>query len=220
MDNVIHLAGVNRDDDFTNIIKVNVLGTKGILDGMLAYAPTAKIIFASSFQAYLQQNIYGASKKIAEEFIENYVQQKNLKAVVLRFTNMYGPGCKPYYNSAIATFVYQAKRGEPIIINGNGRQKRDYLYVADGVDAIYKAIIYKPQKIIYLDICSGKKTSLNEILRLLQKHSLKKIIVRYNKKAKSDDWGLNKNYQKAKNILGFVPKISIAKGLRILMEGK
>ena len=135
-DVIIHLAGVNRDDDLTNITKVNVLGTKGLLDAMLMYSPLAKLIFISSFQAYLQENIYGASKRNAEELIESYVNRSKLTAIILRFTNMYGPGSKPFYNSVIATFAHQIQKGEPIVINGDGEQKRDYLYITDGANAI------------------------------------------------------------------------------------
>lgn len=217
-DVVIHLAGVNRDSDVSNIMKVNVLGTKGLLDAMLLYAPTAKIVFISSFQAYLEDNIYGASKRNAEELIESYVHRSQLTAIILRFTNMYGPGCKPFYNSVIATFSHQIRKGKSIVINGDGSQKRDYLYVTDGVDAIYKALSYTPQKVMYFDICSGTQTSLNEVLLMLQKYASKKVIVRYNKEVEASDWGLRKNYQKAKQILGWEPKVSIEKGLQMLMK--
>ena len=217
-DIVVHLAGVNRDDDFSKIMKVNILGTEGLLNAMTRFCPNAKIIFASSFQAYLQQNIYGASKKVAEEIIKNYTEQTKIKGIILRFTNMYGSGGKPFYNSAIATFAYEIKRGQSITINGDGKQKRDYLYVGDGVDAIIKAFYYAPKRNDCFDICSGKQFSLNKVVDILRTHSPKNINVRYNKEIKSDDWDFVKDYEKAKKNLKWKPKTSIEKGLKILMK--
>lgn len=216
-DVIIHLAGVNRDDDFRNIVKVNVLGTKNLLDATSRYCPNAKIIFSSSFQAYLKNSTYGVSKKAAEELIENYSNSFKT-SVILRFSNLYGVGGKPFYNSVIATFVYQIKKNQPIVINGDGTQRRDYLHVTDAAKAIIDAIKYNSKKVEYFDICSGKLTSINEILDFLHIYSFKPIKIHYNKKAGAEDWNLRKSYSKAKKLLGWQPEVSIGDGLKELMN--
>src|SRR3989344_3215110 len=139
-DVIIHLAAVNRDNN-SNLIKVNCLGILGLLEGICKYSPNAKLIFSSSFQVYEKESMYGLSKKFAEELIEYYSKKNNIKSIILRIANIYGSGGKPFYNSAIATFVYQIKTGKPLIINGDGKQKRDYIHVTDVVDAIMKCIL-------------------------------------------------------------------------------
>lgn len=219
-DAVVHLAAVNKDDDFANIVRVNVLGTKGLLDAMLDFAPSAKLIFASSFQVYLKNSIYGASKKVAEELIADYSLKFGLRSIVLRITNMYGSGCKPFYNSALATFIYQIKRGLPIVINGNGTQRRDYLHVQDGCLAILKALQYEPKDALTkIDICTGKLTSLNQIIEILQKITGRKFTVSYRRSVKADDWDFGKDYTEAKKLLNWEHKITIEAGLaKVLKE--
>jgi len=219
-DAVIHLAGINKDEDITNILRVNVLGTKGLLDAMVSYAPKAKLIFASSFQVYLKISPYGSSKKIAEELIEDYTKRYGIESVIMRMTNVYGIGCRPFHNSAIATFLYQINNNKPININGNGSQRRDYLHVTDAADAIIKSLSYRLKRISYLDICTGKLTSLKEIIEILRESSHKNIDVSYNRKVKTEDWDFRKNYTKAKELLGWKPRISIREGLRLLLNNE
>lgn len=154
-DIIIHLAGINIGTHH-KIMSVNVLGTLMLLEAMVKYAPHSKIIFASTFQVYLQDSLYGLSKKFAEDIIKYYVSMHKIKASILRLTNIYGPGCKPFYNSVIATFIDEIKHNKPIFIYGDDTRKRDYLYVEDAVDAIVKAVFFDPTGIEYFDICSGR----------------------------------------------------------------
>ena len=218
-DFVVHLAAVNKDEDFTNIIRVNILGTKGLLDGMLAFAPSARLIFASSFQVYLKDSIYGASKKIAEELITDYSSRSGQKSIILRITNMYGSGGRPFYNSALATFLYQIRHDDTVSINGDGSQRRDYLHVVDGAGAILKSLSYIPKKsVTHFDICTGKLISLSDITKLLQKLTNKKISISFNRKVSVDDWDFGKDYTKAKKLLGWEPRISIEEGLAMAIK--
>lgn len=218
---VVHLAAVNKDDDFANILRVNILGTKGILDAMLDFAPSAKLIFASSFQVYLRDSIYGASKKVAEELITDYNRKFGLQSIILRITNMYGSGCRPFYNSALTTFFYQINHGEPITINGDGTQRRDYLHVEDGAAAIYKALQYRQtDTVTKVDICTGRLTSLNQIVKILKKITGKNVTVSYKKSMKADDWNLRKDYAETKRLLNWEPDINIEDGLITLIKGE
>lgn len=216
-DIVIHLAGINIGP-YNKILNINVLGTLGLLDAMIKYSPNSKIIFASTFQVYVPQSLYGLSKKFAEDIIKYYVFMYKIKASILRLTNIYGPGCKPFYNSVIATFIDQIKQNTPILIYGNGNRKRDYLYVRDVADAIVKAIIFDPNNIEYFDICSGKLTTINKIVRILSEISSNKVKVVYNKEVEADDWGLKKNFARANKLLKWKPKTLIEKGLRMAIE--
>lgn len=212
-DVVIHLAGANRDSDY-NLIRVNTLGTLGLLEGLVKHSKHAKLVFSSSFQIYDNDGVYGLSKKFAEELIEQYSKKYRFKSIILRISNIYGPGARPFYNSVVATFVYQIKNGKALIINGNGNQKRDYLYVEDVVDAIIKSIHYNPdQEIKHFDICSGKLTSINEIVELVKELSSKKIKVKYNRIPNLAEWQTAKDYKAAKRFLSWKPTTGLSEGL-------
>ena len=213
-DAIIHLAGVNRGED-NDIYKVNTLGTTRLLKACKNFAKDTKIIFASSFQVYLKESFYGKTKKQAEEEIEEFVNKSDLKGTILRISNIYGPKGKPFYNSAIATFIYQIKNGGRVLINGDGEQKRDFIYVDDVSEAFVKALRFKqtgPFEIF--DICSGKETSLNDILKMLKRVSGKKFEVIYKKSKNEKDWPTKgKNFEKAKKLLNWEPNIDIEEGL-------
>src|SRR3989344_445979 len=152
----------------------------------------------------------------AEEFIE-LQSSEGIKGIVLRFSNVYGPNCKPFLNSIIATLVFQTGSGQVLTINGDGNQKRDYVFVADAVHALVDAIKYIPRKNYEVfDICAGKLTSLNEIIAVLERIRGKKIGVAYNDKKENENWDLplNNNAEKA---FGWTPKVSLEEGLGLTM---
>lgn len=212
-DVIIHLAGVNRGTD-NEIMSINALGTKRLINAIATYGSGAKLIFASTFQVYVKGGVYGDSKRQAEEYINTFAKKHGIKAIIFRIANIYGPGCKPYYNSVIATFVDRIRKGKPLIINGDGAQKRDYVYVLDVAKAIVLAITYVPKTVEYFDICSGKQIMLNTIVEYLRKLSKKNIEVVYNKGIKSYDFGIERNYKKAGRLLSWRPTITLKEGLK------
>lgn len=218
-DVVVHLAAVNRDNN-NNLIKINTLGTLNLLEGIVKYCPTAKLIFSSSSQVYINLSVYGISKKFAEELIEYYGLKQNIKSIILRISNIYGPEGKPFYNSVIATYIHQIKKTQPIVINGDGKQKRDYVYVDDVVDAITKCINYSfINNVTTLNVNSGKLTSINDIVNAIKNSYPKPVVVKYN--SVSDEMNVRIEYGsnlKTKKLLSWKPKISITEGLQSMLK--
>lgn len=218
-DVIVHLAAVNRGENF-ELVKVNTMGTLSLLEAAVQYAPNAKIIFSSTFQVYIDGGLYGLSKRFAEDLISQYTKKTGLTGIILRISNIYGPGGKPFYNSIIATVVHLIKNGESLKINGDGSQRRDFVYVDDVADAIIKAIGIKlknPMEII--DICSGRETSINKVLEVLRRVSGKKIKVEYNKEVKEKPWPTRgRNFKKSSRLLGWKPITSLGKGLDLVMR--
>lgn len=81
---------------------------------------------------------YGASKLAGEAYCSAYFRTFGLETVALRFGNVYGPG-SGHKNSVVAKFIKQAMNGETLEIYGDGSQTRDFIYIDDLTDAIYKA---------------------------------------------------------------------------------
>lgn len=212
-DIIIHIAGANRATNY-DLISVNTLSTLSLLEAIARYNPSTKIIFTSSVAIYAD-GVYGLSKRYAEELIVYYAKQLPLKAIILRLSNIYGKGGKPFYNSVIATFLHNIEQGQSLEINGNGRQLRDYIYISDVVNAIIKAIMYKPKNNIEIfDICSGELVSLKKIVKELQNISSKKILVNFNKTKIETIVSKRLSNRRAKNLLGWVPTVSIKEGLQ------
>lgn len=211
---IIHLAGRNKGTD-AELCQANVVGTQNLLTAIEGVQAHITVIFASSTQVYLSASYYGLTKKIAESLIKyySYRSHRRIRGVVLRFTNLYGPGGKPFYNSVIATFVKQIREKSPVTLSGDGGETRDFLYVADAVAAILKSIEYSQKKQFSMfDICSGKRYSLNSILGILSHYVSKKPeIIRGNELQR--DWVFRASPEKAEKELGWKPETSLEKGI-------
>ncbi len=175
-DVIYHLAGVNRGSD-EEILKGNILGTQHLLLAIKTHgSPQAQVIFASSSQVYQPgkgnglikeshttqpESLYGVSKKAAEDLI----RLSGLDHTILRLSNVYGPGCRPNYNSVIATFCDRTVKGLPLTINGNGKQGRDFIFIDDVVQAMVLAGTGKqPKKRAVYNISSGRVSSLRQVI--------------------------------------------------------
>jgi len=172
-----HLGGVNRGTG-EEILNGNIIGTSRLLGSILNNGKSsARLVFASSAQVYSWKScktpfretrktnsdtVHGVSKQDAE----NLIRISGIPFTVLRFSNIYGPGCRPNYNSVVATLCYRAVRGLPLVINGDGRQGRDFVYIEDVVRAFVLAgfeSVAGSGKIF--NVSSGRMVSINQIVK-------------------------------------------------------
>lgn len=218
-DAIIHLAGVNRGTN-RELFETNALGILGLLDAVVKFSPPTRVVFASSFQVYLPQSLYGLLKKFAEDLLVQYGLNHNIKSTILRLSNVYGPEGRPFYNSVVATFAHLIKEGQPLKINGDGSSERDYVYVEDIASAFIEAATYDQREVTkIIDICSGKQTTLNTVVEYLGKISGKKVEVEYNRNVVDNPWPTkDKNPSRAKEILGWEPETTLEEGLKKVME--
>ncbi len=168
--------------------KTNILGTINLLDACRK-ADVKKIVYSSSGGACYGEPTgktdeshpvnplapYGASKYAAEKYLLIYSKLYGLDYTILRYANVYGPRQDPKGEAGvIAIFFNKLKAGEPITVNGDGKQTRDYVFVADVVEANLLAASKKTGSKIF-NIGTGKKTSVNELIELAQDVSGKKF---------------------------------------------
>jgi UDP-2-acetamido-2,6-beta-L-arabino-hexul-4-ose reductase len=120
VDFVFHLAGVNRPQDPLEFVTGNVDLTQALCEAMagvaVATGKRAPVVYTSSIQA-VRDNPYGQSKHAAEDALFNLQAAHGVPVHVFRLPNVFGKWCKPYYNSALATFCYNIARGLPIQVN-------------------------------------------------------------------------------------------------------
>lgn len=102
------------------------------------------LVFSSSIQADLD-NPYGASKKAAEEAVEEYQQRTGAPAYVFRLPNVFGKWSRPNYNTVVATFCYNISRGLPVQVSNRANPLK-FVYVDDVVRAFLEiAAVLKPE---------------------------------------------------------------------------
>jgi UDP-glucose 4-epimerase len=140
-----------------------------------------KIIFSSSSSVYgdntniplkeceypLPKSPYAASKASGELFLKTYYEAYNLNYISLRYFNVFGPkqDKNSQYAAVIPNFITALLEGEQPIIYGDGEQTRDFIYIKDVVNANIKAAESDYNGII--NVASGKKTTINELYKII-----------------------------------------------------
>ncbi|MDF0665053.1 MAG: SDR family oxidoreductase [Nitrospira sp.] len=181
---VLHLAAqisVRRSvDDPVFDAQVNVLGTMNVLQQAVRYG-CRKVVFSSSGGAiYGEQETfpaaeahvtkplspYGISKLCGEHYLSYFQRTSGIPVVSLRYANVYGPRQDPEGEAGVvAIFIQKMLNGEQPIINGNGRQSRDFVFVEDVAEANLAAMGQDAHGVY--NVGTGTETSVNELFRVL-----------------------------------------------------
>lgn len=143
VDFVFHLAGVNRPIEQSEFMTGNLGFTTALLEKLKANHNNCPIVLASSTQAELD-NPYGISKKAGEEAVRAHFspQEREKKALIYRFPNIFGKWCKPNYNSAVATFCHNIANDLPISVN-DPNVAMTLVYIDDVVEELIGALMNK-----------------------------------------------------------------------------
>ena len=223
---IYHLSGVNRGSD-EEILCGNILGTLRLLVAVKTYgSPETRIVFASSSQVYKHgknafkeshatepESLYGVSKKSAEDLI----RLSGLQHIVLRLSNVYGPGCRPDYNSVIATFCDRAVRRLPLRVDGNGKQERDFIYIDDVVRAFLEAgtKTQATRRAVY-NISSGRVASLRQVIGNIKRAGVG-VDVEYQNGSTGISSGCDPS--RFRKVYDWKPKTSLSLGIKHTLEG-
>lgn len=185
---VMHLAAqmdVRRSvEDPMFDAQVNILGMLNVLQQAVQHG-VRKVVFSSSGGAiYGEQEIYpapethvtqplspyGLSKLCGEQYLSYFQRVSGLQMVNLRYANVYGPRQDPHGEAGVvAIFIQKLLNNEQAIINGNGRQTRDFVFVEDVVEANL-AVMGQETQGTY-NVGTGQETSVNDLFRILQEHT-------------------------------------------------
>jgi UDP-glucose 4-epimerase len=164
--------------------QVNVLGTLNVLQQAVTHG-ARKVIFSSSGGAiYGEQETYpapenhvlkplspyGLSKLCGEQYLSYFQRVSGLQAVSLRYANVYGPRQDPEGEAGVvAIFIQKMLNNEQAVINGNGRQTRDFVFVDDVVEANLAMMGQETQGTY--NVGTGVETSINDLFRILLQHT-------------------------------------------------
>ena len=160
---------------------------------------------------------YGLSKRVGELYIDFYRRQSGLNATILRYANAFGPRQDPNGEAGVvAIFSGQLLRGAPCTIDGDGEQKKDYVYVADIARANVLALHHGDGEAF--NIGTGRGTSVNAIFQTLKAVTGSKADARYGPPRPGDVRDIWLEYAKAKQGLGWEPTVSFEEGLRQTVE--
>jgi len=211
--------------------EVNILGMLNLLEGARA-AGVKQFIFASTGGAvYGEQeqfpapeehplrplSPYGITKLTGEKYLFYYNQVHGLNYFVLRYSNVYGPRQNPHGEAGVvAIFCNKMLAGEQPVINGDGTQTRDYVYVKDVVKANIAALGYPRPEVV--NIGTAKETDVNTIFRVIR-DAINPEIPEYHGPPKAGEQQRSVvAIEKAARVLNWKPEYSLEEGLAETVE--
>ena len=162
---------------------------------------------------------YAVSKLAGEFYCRVFYRVYGLETVVLRYFNVYGPR-QVYgpYSGVISIFINRLLRGEPPVIFGDGNQVRDFVFVEDVVEATLLAMFSKNAVGGVFNVGSGRCTSVNELAKLLIELMGVDVEPVYSDPRPGDIRYSCADISRAKEVLGFEPKVSLKEGLLRTIE--
>jgi len=233
IDVVVHLAA--RAGVRPSIInprlyqKVNVEGTSNLLT-LSAKSNISKFIMASSSSVYginkkvpfsEEDNVdhpispYAATKKACELLGHTYHSLYALPVTCLRFFTVYGPRQRP--DMAIHKFTKMISQGEEVTLYGDGTSQRDYTFITDILDGIWKSIENCQNYHIY-NLGESCTIELKKLIQLLEKAIGKSAIIKQLPDQPGDVPITYADISKAKKELGYNPQVSIEKGIQYFVK--
>jgi len=230
-----HAAQIDLRESIRNPVfdaRVNILGSLNLLENCIRYK-VKKVIFASTGGA-MYGNVqgpaasessrlcplspYGVAKCSIEFYIKYYEVTYGIPWTILRYANVYGERQDPLGEAGvIAIFTKAMLDGRQPVIYGDGRQVRDYVYIADVVRANLLAIREGTNQIF--NIGTGIGTSVNTLYEKISQ------LTGFNKKPvhlspRKGELRCSKiAFAKAQNVLGWKPLINLDEGLKYLVSG-
>ncbi len=207
--------------------QVNVLGTLNVLQQAVKHG-ARKVIFSSSGGAiYGEQEVfpasethvtqplspYGLSKLCGEQYLSYYQRVGGIQVVNLRYANVYGPRQDPYGEAGVvAIFIQKLLNNEQAIINGNGRQTRDFVFVDDVVEANL-AVMGQEIQGTY-NVGTGMETSVNDLFRILVEEAGSKCKELHGPAKQGEQTRSVIDPTKLRHELSWEPRVGLSEGLK------
>jgi UDP-glucose 4-epimerase len=207
--------------------QVNVLGTLNVLQQAVKHG-VRKVVFSSSGGAiYGEQEAYpapethvtrplspyGLSKLCGEQYLSYFQRVSGLQAVSLRYANVYGPRQDPEGEAGVvAIFIQKMLNNEQAVINGNGRQTRDFVFVDDVVEANLAMMGQETQGTY--NVGTGVETSINDLFRILVQHTGSNCKEVHGPSKKGEQARSAIDNTKLRHEVSWEPKADLSEGLK------
>ena len=237
IDYVLHFASPASPIDYLKMpiqtLKVSSLGTHNLLG--LAKSKGARILVASTSEVYGDplvhpqteeywgnvnpigpRGVYDEAKRFMESITMAYHNYHGLETRIIRIFNTYGPRMRLDDGRALPTFMSQALRGEDITVFGDGSQTRSFCYCDDLVEGIYRLLLSDYHKPV--NIGNPQEITLLQFAEEVLKLTGSKSKIVYEPLPQDDPKQRQPDITKAKELLGWEPKVDRSEGLKRTLE--
>ncbi|MGH9725559.1 MAG: UDP-glucuronic acid decarboxylase family protein [Candidatus Acidiferrales bacterium] len=234
---VLHFASPASPPDYLKFpiqtLKVGSLGTHNALG--LALAKKAKFFLASTSECYGDpeispqpetywgrvnpigpRGVYDEAKRFSEAMTMAYYRHHGVDTRIVRIFNTYGPRMRLNDGRALPNFLYQALRGEPLTVYGDGSQTRSFCYVSDLMDGIYRLLESNEHEPV--NIGNPQEITIREFAERVRALVGATAPIVYRPLPQDDPRQRCPDISKARRVLGWEPKVKLEEGLRLTYE--
>jgi len=237
VDYILHFASPASPIDYLKLpiqtLKVGSLGTHKALG--LAKEKNAVFLLASTSEVYGDplihpqnedywgnvnpvgpRGVYDEAKRFAESLTMAYHRYHGLQTRIVRIFNTYGPRMRLNDGRVLPTFIYQALKGEPLSIFGDGSQTRSFCYVDDLIEGIYRLML--SNEVLPVNIGNPDEITIKQFAEEVLELTGSKSKIAYHPLPEDDPKVRQPDISKAKKILGWEPKINRREGILRTLE--
>ena len=237
VDRIYHLAcpasPVHYQYNPVKTIKTNVMGTLNMLG--LAKRVKARFLLASTSEVYGDPDVhpqpesyrgnvncigirscYDEGKRVAETLAFDYHRQNNVDIRVMRIFNTYGPRMFEHDGRVVSNFIAQALKGTPLTVYGDGSQTRSFCYVSDLVEGMMR--LMNGEHIGPINIGNPGEYTILQLAETIQKMINPDAELAFKPLPQDDPMQRQPDITKAKNLLGWEPKINLEEGLKLTID--
>jgi len=237
VDYVLHQAAIpsvpRSVDDPVTSNRANITATLNVLDAARR-AGVKRLVYAGSSSAYgdtptlpkhedmptAPKSPYALQKLVGEQYCQMFTQLYGFETVTTRYFNVFGPRQDPGspYSGVISLFATAIPAGREPIIYGDGEQTRDFTYIANVVDGVLRACEAPQASGEVINVATGLRISLNELLRVINKLVGSNVQPIYKEPRAGDIRDSQADISKARALLGYTPHVSFEEGLKQTLE--
>jgi nucleoside-diphosphate-sugar epimerase len=219
----------------TETALVNTLGTRKMLE--IARRSGAVFLFTSTSEVYGDPKVhpqteayfgnvnpvgsracYDESKRMGETWVSIFRRKYGLDARIVRVFNTYGPRLHPEDGRVISAFIMKALRGQPLVVHGDGSQTRSFCYVSDLVKGIMAVARSGKSAGEVINLGFPKEDTILETARLIKELTASEAPIVFRRRPAGDPNRRRPDITKARNLLGWQPKVSLREGLKLTIE--
>jgi len=237
VDYVLHQAAI---PSVPRSVKDPVTSNRANIDGSLNILVAARdagvkrLVYAGSSSAYGDTptlpkheemptrplSPYALQKLVAEQYCQMFTRLYGLETVTIRYFNVFGPRQDPGspYSGVISLFSTALLDGREPLVYGDGEQTRDFTYVANVVDGVLRACTAPDASGEVINVATGGRISLNELLRTMNRIVGTALTARYAEGRAGDVKDSQADITKARRLLGFEPIVQLEEGLRRTLD--
>jgi nucleoside-diphosphate-sugar epimerase len=237
VDYVIHLAArTSVPRSVKDPLETNHVNIDGTLKVLVAArdAEVRRVVYAASSSAYGETpelpkvesmqpepiSPYGVSKYVGELYAQVFGRVYGLENACLRYFNVFGPRQDPtsQYSGVLSRFMLAVIQGEPPVVYGDGEQSRDFTYIDNVVEETLRACEKEGASGMVFNGGTGARIRINQVLKLLEKVTGKKIQAKYEPPRNGDIRDSQADISLARKVLDYEPRVHFEEGLRRTWE--